>query len=124
MTDRTESGEQIALFDWIRLNITKYPELAVCHHVPNGGQRDKRTAERLRREGVLPGVCDIHLPVPRGTFVGLWIEMKVRGNKPTKAQNWFMAAMKDYGHFVAVAYSFEEAQWLIESYLKLGEHRI
>jgi len=115
----TEHEVQATLFDWIRLNITKYPDLAVCHAIPNGGHRNKATAARLKREGVLPGVCDIHLPVPRGIYHGLWIELKVGDNQPTKAQCWFMAEMKKHGYFACVARGFEDARQIIELYLKL-----
>ena len=43
----TEAEEQIALFEWARLQTGRFPELALLYHVPNGGgagTRSKRHA--------------------------------------------------------------------------------
>jgi hypothetical protein len=44
--------------------------------IPNGGARHKAIAGKLRAEGVRAGVPDICLPVPRGEYHGLFIELK------------------------------------------------
>ena len=33
----TEDTEQICLFRWAALQSSKYPELALMYHIPNGG---------------------------------------------------------------------------------------
>mgnify|MGYP004433785991 CR=1 FL=1 len=43
-------------------------------------QRDARTAANLKRQGVKAGVPDLHLPVARGGYNGLYIELKVGSN--------------------------------------------
>ena len=48
----TEAEEQIALFEWARLQTGRFPELALLYHVPNGGSRNKIEAARLRAQGV------------------------------------------------------------------------
>ena len=48
--------------------------------------RDIRTAANLKKEGVKRGVPDICLPVSRGKYHGLYIEMKAGKNKPSKEQ--------------------------------------
>lgn len=52
----TEAEEQIALFEWARLQTGRFPELALLYHVPNGGSRNKIEAARLRAQGVKSGV--------------------------------------------------------------------
>lgn len=44
--------------------------------IPNGGHRNLITAKRLKKEGVLSGVPDLLLAVPRNGRGGLFIEMK------------------------------------------------
>ena len=71
-----ESGHQEALFSWAAYQTQRMPELEYLHHVPNGGKRDKATAIALKRQGVKAGVPDIHLPVAKGSYHGLYIELK------------------------------------------------
>lgn len=56
-------------------------ELALLHHIPNGGARSKATAGRLKAEGVKAGIPDICLPVPKNGYGALYIELKVPENK-------------------------------------------
>lgn len=81
-----ESVEQECLMRWVQFVAGKYPELELLYHIPNGGTRNKREAEHLRRQGVKAGVPDLCLPVPRGEFHGLYIELKAKDNTPTKKQ--------------------------------------
>ena len=93
-----ESGHQEALFSWAGYNMQRMPELEYLHHVPNGGKRDKATAIALKRQGVKAGVPDVVLPVPRGEYHGLYIELKAGSN-------------------TAICYSWQLAAELIERYL-------
>lgn len=112
-----EDNEQILLFDWAALNIGRYPELEWMYHIPNGGKRNAREAARFKRMGVKPGVSDVHLPIPRGKYHGLWIEMKSANGRVSSEQSRFLAAMRKYGHKTAVCYGWEEAVAVIEEYL-------
>jgi len=76
LPEQKESDHQIALFQWVSYQLKRYPELELLYHIPNGGYRYKTTARRLKAEGVKAGVPDICLPVPRGGYHGLYIEMK------------------------------------------------
>jgi len=117
MTCRSEHEEQAALFQWVNLNLKKYPALSLMFAVPNGGKRHLGTAIKLKKEGVRAGVPDICLPVPRGKFAGLWIEMKVGKNKPSPVQKAWIYGLQSVGHRVEVCYSFEEAKDAILDYL-------
>ena len=112
-----ESGVQQSIFEWARLNTNKYPELRLMYSSANGGRRDLITAARLKREGVLAGVSDIHLPVPKGKYHSLWIELKIGNNKPTDKQKWWINEMTQYGHYACVTYGFDETIKIIEWYL-------
>jgi len=116
----TESQEQTGLLRWAALRAVSAPELALLHHIPNGGLRHMHTAIQLKRQGVKPGVPDLHLPVPRGTFHGLYIEMKRRsGGVLSENQRWWIDRLTEQGYKVVVAYGASEAIREIESYLSL-----
>ena len=84
----TEAQEQMTLFSWAAMQSGKYPELNLLYHVPNGGSRHKAEAGRLRAEGVKAGVPDLCLPVARGQYHGLYIELKrQRGGRTSDHQS-------------------------------------
>jgi len=114
-----EHEEQVALFKWARLQEKKFPELACLYAIPNAGKRSIAAAKYMKAEGLKSGVSDVHLPVSKGCFIGLWIEMKVDSNKPTENQWDWINKMQHAAHHVAVCYSFEEAKCVIEWYLNL-----
>lgn len=113
-----ESEMQIALFEWAKLQEKKYPELKLLHHVPNGGKRNITTATRLKREGVKPGVPDVFLPVSRGKYHGLYIELKAGKNKPTDNQNNWIDALINQDYYVSVCWDWRRASELIVNYLE------
>lgn len=51
----TESVEQQLLFRWARFYVSKYPELALLYHIPNGGSRRKSEAGRFKADGAGSG---------------------------------------------------------------------
>lgn len=116
---RSEDTEQINVVSWANWNVNRYPELKWLHHVPNGGNRNKQEAVKLKQMGVKAGVSDLCLPYPKGLYCGLYIEMKFGDNRQQETQKEFLADMAAAGHFVATCYSAEEAVKVIEEYLKL-----
>jgi len=115
-----ESDEQKNLFKWAAGNRGKHPELELMFHIPNGGKRDAVTGANLKAQGVKAGVPDICLPVPRGAFHGLYIEMKYGKNKLTADQKWWLVALSQQGYATAVCYTWESAKTVILSYLGGG----
>ena len=115
-----ESDEQKALFQWIDYNKNKYEELETIYHIPNGGKRNAREAARLKQEGVRAGVPDVHLPIPKGMYIGLWIEMKAPGGKLTNYQKDWKNKLESWGHKVIVCYNWEEAKNSILKYLEVS----
>ena len=112
-----EAREQQALFAWSALSVGKYPELALLYHIPNGGSRNKIEAANLKRQGVKAGVPDICLPVARGGYHGLYIELKAGRNKATEKQREWLTALEREGYQAVVCYGWEEAKKAIEEYL-------
>ena len=113
-----EDSEQIKLFQWAELQSGKYPELRWMYHIPNGGSRNKLEACKLKRMGVRSGVSDVFLPMPKGGWCGLYIEMKAGKGKPTKNQLEFITAMLKQGYAAQVCTGFEAAKNTILQYLR------
>lgn len=111
---RSEADEQSILFEWA----SYLPELEFMYTVPNGGSRHPAEARNLKRQGVKSGVPDVCLPLPKGIYHGLYIEMKVGRNKTSAAQDKWLEHLKEVGYATAVCYGFEEAQKVILGYIK------
>ena len=112
-----ESNEQQALFQWVEYAKSRYPELDLLYHIPNGGKRDKLEAARLKREGVKAGVPDLCLPIARGGFHGLYIELKAGKNTATPLQRQWITALNREGYAAAVCTGWEQAAEVIGDYL-------
>lgn len=115
----TEAGTQEALFQWTQYQQNRYPELKLLYHIPNGGKRDAKTAIALKRQGVKAGVPDLHLPVARGGYHGLYIELKVGKNKATELQKEWIADLTQQGYLAVVCYGWQEAAEQLVNYLEL-----
>lgn len=101
---------------WFRL---QYRALApLLFAVPNGGGRSRVEAAIMKGEGVLPGVADLILLVPRGAFASLCIEMKTQTGRQSPAQKEWQHAAQEAGNQYFVVRSFEEFQELVRDYLK------
>lgn len=112
-----ESQHQRALFDWIRTQEKRDHRYSKIFAIPNGAKRDKITASNLKREGVLSGVWDIFIPIPRGALGGLFIEMKAGKNKLTDNQKRFKEGL-DNSYSFEVCYSWIEAKEVIQEWLR------
>ena len=119
MQQTKEENEQIILFSWAAYAQERYPELKLMYHVPNEGKRSRLAGARLKEAGLKSGVPDVCLPTAHGGYIGLYIEMKVKPNKPTENQKQWLRALRCAGHLTTVCYSFEEAKKLIEDYISL-----
>ena len=115
----SESAHQRSLITWSQWNISQYPELALLYAIPNGGARDKITGAILKAEGVKPGIPDLHLPVARGTWLTLYIEMKRIGGRASDNQEVVIPLLREQGHRVEICEGWEAARDVIVKYLNL-----
>ena len=114
----TESEEQSMLFEWAELSRTRYPELALLFHVPNGSNKSHFQATKFKREGLKAGVPDLCLPVARQGYHALYIEMKrSNGGRLSEAQKWWLENLQKQGNKAVVCKGFAEAVSIIENYL-------
>ncbi|GIM32953.1 VRR-NUC domain-containing protein [Paraclostridium bifermentans] len=116
---RCEESEQINLIQWCKYNEHIYPGLELIHHIPNGGKRNKLEAARLKKAGVKSGVPDLNLPVPKGKFNGLYIELKYNSNKATTNQKEWIENLNKQGYYATVCNGFEEARETIIKYMSI-----
>ncbi len=118
----TEHGEQQAVFQWAGVHLGVYPELSYMYAVPNV-RKGAGMRMYLSQEGVKAGVSDICLPVARGRYHGLYIEMKRNHkSKVQQSQREFIAFVLSQGYFGKICYGADEAIQSIEAYMKLGEY--
>lgn len=74
-------------------------------------------AAYMRAEGLQPGALDLFLAVPHGGLGGLWLELKIKPNKPSEPQEKMISYL-ECGYRVKVAYSADEAITEIKQYLE------
>ena len=110
-----ESRLQINCVKWFRMAYRQYANHLI--HVPNGGSRDLRTAQRLKAEGVLPGVADLVLFVPTKDHHALFIELKVKPNRQSQHQKDWEKLVTDKNYQYVLVYSFDDFKLQIERYI-------
>ena len=115
----TEDQEQMAIFYWAGMAQGAIPELALLYAIPNGGKRAIATAKRMKATGTKAGIPDICLPVARGGYHGLYVELKrVRGGMVSDNQRSWIQALTKQGYKAVVCRGSEEAIRMISEYLE------
>lgn len=112
----TEADEQIAVVEYC--DARHIP----IFHIPNGGERRITTAAYLKKQGVKPGVPDLCIPIAKGKYHGLYIEMKRRAMnkcKVTQTQREWISRLKANGYAAFICPGAENAIKCINWYLEL-----
>jgi hypothetical protein len=122
----SEHDEQVALIEWAQSQINIYPELQLLYAVPNQGGAGRAAiirGQKMKREGMRKGVPDLCLPISRGNFLTLYIEMKDVGSKGrlSPEQTLWVSLLSEAGHNVQVCHGFEEAMNTLINYLRLDD---
>jgi hypothetical protein len=128
----SEHLEQVAVIEWCEAHAGKYPGITKIYATPNGGSRPFREAadkagniiryspesQRLKKEGVKAGVPDLFLPLSRGGFHGLYIEMKIWPRKP-EAEQWHrIDELNNDGYLAVLCYYADAAIDVLEWYMQ------
>ena len=115
---------------WFRLQFPRLRDVLI--HVPNEGKRNTKlirtktgyktvctSAQRLRAEGMVPGVADLILLTPRKGYGCLCIEMKTerRGSKQRDTQVEWEKAATAAGNKYVVVRTFDEFMAVVCDYL-------
>lgn len=107
-----------------------HPTRPVFTHPPNGGYRKQRKnsrgevyspeAQRFKKMGVRPGVCDLLIFEPAGPYHGLFIELKAKGGSLTDNQEIFIRQMLRRGYMAVVCWNFDAFKKIFDNYLREG----
>lgn len=112
-----ESKLQQSCITWFRL---QYPRLSkLLFAVPNGSRRDVVTGAILKREGVVAGVADLILLIPKKGYASLCIEMKYGGNGQSESQKEWQRLAEAAGNKYVVCRSLEEFVRVVNWYLSV-----
>lgn len=90
-------------------------------HIGNERHTTPWEGHQLKLEGVRAGVSDYFLPLPRGKYCGLWIELKTIHGKLQPNQKYWLAKMRACGYAACVAYGAPQAIEFTQRYLALGD---
>lgn len=121
----TESDIQRNIFLWAQGIARDYPGLELLNASMNGawipGTRDQKfgTIRRLRDAGCIRvGYPDLFLPVPKGGYHGLFVELK-RNKKANvrEKQEWWIDQLNGQGYYATFARGEIEAKNVILRYL-------
>lgn len=108
-----EYDEQCAVIDYCDLKGIP------CAHIPNEGRRTAREGARQKRQGLRPGFPDIVIPVARGIYHSLYIELKADNGKPTREQLDWIQRLRAEGMCAYVCVGAGNAIALIDLYMAL-----
>ena len=116
-----EAWEQEQLFAWLRANQAKHTVFQLVNASMNGVRVSPRLRLAMKRQGLRAGVPDIDVPVARGGYHGLRIELKRQhGGQVSREQKAFHALLLAEGYRVEVCKGWREAQSVILDYLAIG----
>lgn len=112
-----ESEIQQGCIRWFRC---RYPQLwddGMLYHIANEGIRLGGMGARFKREGIVRGVADLCLSVPRHGYGALYIEMKRPKCYQSPEQKRWQASTERHGNKYVVCRSVEEFALEINRYL-------
>lgn len=98
----------------------KWPELALLHHIPNGRQPGSGGGKASQGPGREAGRADLCLPVARGPYHGLYIEMKAETGTASPEQKWWGEQLLAQGNMWEVCHGWRSAVRVLEWYLTLS----
>ena len=117
---RSEYQEQCEIFAFAQIMIAtnQYPELVLLNGSPNGVRMSIGQAVKAKNNGLKRGFPDIFLPVARGGYHGLFIELKrIKGGVVSPYQKQWLNDLTDQGYFACVCRGADAANRLLVKYL-------
>lgn len=98
----------------------KYPELFLLNaNNPNVGGRKKAAAGIAKAMGLLADTPDLHLPVMRGPFLSLYVEVKTESGVVSREQRIMHNRLFAEGNCVLVGFGTQQCVGMVLSYLAL-----
>lgn len=126
----SEHQEQATFFETILYKYMHNPEFVriLFFAVPNGawlgGRFPPAMMQKMKEEGLTPGVADLLYLQPRGKYAYLAIEMKRSDQRARKDgglradQVEFLKAVDDADGMSVVCYSAEDAELIFDIYMR------
>lgn len=135
MRNQQEHYDQCIVMNWCELNKTKYPCLGFIYAIPNMSMAHVNFRVKMKAEGLKKGMVDWCLPWPKQDFIagemvghgnfyvvcGLYVEMKVKPNKPTPEQEAWLEWLSSVGFVAKVAWSADQAIGYLKEYVNPDE---
>jgi hypothetical protein len=117
--NRSEYEDQVAIFEWAAKYEYCWPCLELLFGSLMGIKLPLKLLNKALKSGMKKGKPDINLPVPRGGYCGLWIELKaVGGKKPAGDQKRILKHLGREGNAVFACKGSDAAIRTIEAYVK------
>ncbi len=116
-TSESESQIQQACILWFKAQYPRLWEDGVLFHIANEGIRLGGAGKRAKREGIIRGVADICLAMPRKGYGALYIELKRPGCYQKPDQRKWQESMEKHGNKYVVVKSVEAFMRTIQEYL-------
>jgi hypothetical protein len=115
---QSEYEHQVQVFEWAEMMSVQRPELKLLNASLNGVRLTIGQAMKAKRAGMRAGYPDIFLPIRRGIYSGLFIELKkTGGKKPGPEQEKWLEALSEQGFDTYCCKGSMAAISTIESYL-------
>ena len=110
-----EHNLQAVCVRWFRMQYPKMASMLIA--VPNAARRNAVQARILKEEGMLAGVADLLLLLPRHGYGCLCIEMKTTTGRQSDTQKLWQSQAEANGNLYVVCRDFVEFKQLIDKYL-------
>ena len=110
-----ESHLQQACVRWFRYQYPQHAQLLIA--VPNGVRTSATQGRILKAEGMLAGVADLLLLLPRHGYGCLCIEMKTDKGRQSDSQKQWQQATEQAPNKYVVCRDFYDFKQQIETYL-------
>lgn len=112
-----ESQIQQSCIRWFQWQYRQLWEEGALFHIANEGIRLGGQGQRIKREGVVRGVADLCLALPRHGYGALYIEMKRPGCYQSPEQRTWQKNTEKHGNKYEVCRSLDEFVVIINQYL-------
>jgi hypothetical protein len=84
----------------------------------NEGKVKIQQAMRAKRMGLKAGIPDLMLPIPKGDYNGLYIELKTQIGRVSKVQNKWLTYLQNQGYQAIVCRSVKDAVQAVANYME------